>query len=401
MLNQDKEVEDRTWSRSRRVFVGLCLIGLAGGVALLRGPARGEGVEPPTAAVPAARTAEPGRNEAIELVYIPDNAVGVIAFRPAATFQRPGMEKLAELVDAAIVRDFEAELVRERWIDPIKPGFPRLRATDIEWVACSVSFHRNGKESAQLHQLMTSGFSIRTTHPFDWLQMLHAWGIKTTEVREGAVVYHTLAMPPIGPDCGAYFPDDRTLVVDRAGHIRSLAHRGGRSVPAFAQNAAWQRASRGLLAVALNNQNAAFAKDYDLGRPDDAVVLSLVKGVNQWVLGVTGDDAVVLRAAAACQSPEASESLLRTIESLRALGQRTLEQLAHEPRVGKSVDPLVMAKALLANLRVDRADSSVNVRAEGIGTLSDFAASVEADFGAAVTNGEDEDESEDSEDSKP
>ena len=57
MLNQDTEAGDRTWSRSRRVFVGLCLMGIAGGVAMLRGPARGAGAEPPAAA--AARQCRP------------------------------------------------------------------------------------------------------------------------------------------------------------------------------------------------------------------------------------------------------------------------------------------------------------------------------------------------------
>ena len=122
------------------------------------------------------------------------------------------------------------------------------------------------------------------------------------------------------------------------------------------------------------------------------MVLSLVKGVDHWVLGVAADDAFILRAAAVCQSPEATEALLRTIESLRKLGQKALEQLDPEHRDGGSVDPLVMARALLANLRVDRADRSINVRAEGFGTLSDFAALVQAEFDAADTirGGEDD-----------
>ncbi len=397
MLNQDMEVEDRTWTRSRRVFVGLCLMVIAGGVAMLRGPARGEGAERPAATAPAARTAEPGRNEAIELVYIPGNAVGAVAFRPAATFRRPGMLKWAEMLDAAIARDFEAEFVKEMGIDPATPGLPRLHATDIEWVTCGVTFGREKKESEQLHRIMASGFTIRTTHAFDWLKMLHAWGMKTTEVHDGGFVFHTFTNPAFGPGlAAAYCPDDRTLVLVSEVEIRSLIHRGGRSVPAFVQTADWKRASRGLLAYAINNRNEAFAKQYDLGRPDDAVVLSLVKGVDHWVLGVAANDAIVFHAAAACQSPEASEALLRTIESLRALGQKALEHPAPKRWAGGSLDPLVMARAVLANLRIDRTDSSIDVRAEGFGALADLPAFIESDFGAAALEGEAEDESEES-----
>ena len=77
-------------------------------------------------------------------------------------------------------------------------------------------------------------------------------------------------------------------------------------------------------------------------------------------------------------------------------GKRHSSNPHHEPRVGESVDLLVMAKALLANLRVDRADRSIDVRAEGFGTLSDFAALVQ-EFDAVATKGEGEDDSEDSE----
>ena len=152
---------------------------------------------------------------------------------------------------------------------------------------------------------MASGFTVRTTHPFDWLKMLHAWGIKTTgkSTMEGSSSTRS-ANPAFRAGLAAvYCPDDRTVVLEGEVEIRSLADRGGRSVPAFVQNADWEQASRGLFAYVINNQNGAFAKDYDLGRPDDAVALSLVKGVDRWVLGVAANDAIVFHAAAACPEP--------------------------------------------------------------------------------------------------
>ncbi len=381
MLRQDTEARDQTWPRSSRVIVGLGLIAIAIGVTMLRGPAWGAGLEPPAdqpaATVPAAGTGERDRAEPIELVYIPENAVGVFVFRPAATFRRAGMEKWANMIDASVTRNFESEIVREMRIDPTKPGLPRLKARDIEWVACGMSFGRNGvKEGTKLHTVMFSGFTIRTTQPFDWLKMFNAWGIKTTEVRDGGLVYHRFKERFFGPVFGgAYCPDNRTLVVDNEVRLRALIRPGIKSLPGFVQNAEWRQASRGLLALAINNQNGAYAKAYDLGRPDDAVALSLVKGVDRWIACVADDDAIVLRLAGLCQNPSASEALVRTLESLRKLGQAAIDQSGPEDPTDESWDlPRDMARPFLANFRVERNDRSVDVRARGFGTLADFAA---------------------------
>ena len=322
----------------------------------------------------AASTAEPGRDEPIELVYIPENAVGVIAIRPAATFRARGDGEARPVIDGLL----EISTVRTSQADGHRPPEAGARAAPVPSTssgspAASASAERNKRvQSCTDH--------VRRVHgpddpPVRLAEDAPAWGIETTEVREGAVVYHRFKAPAFGPGTGGCTAPTTGLSFWTArSEIRSLIRRGGRSVPAFVQNADWERASRGLLAVVINNQRRAFAKDYDLGRPDDAVVLSLVKGVDHWVLGVAEDDALVFRAAAACQSPRRVESLVRTIGSLRTLGQKALEQLDPGPRGGRSLDPIIMAKALLANLRVDRADQAVSVRAEGFGTLADFAA---------------------------
>ena len=64
--------------------------------------------------------------------------------------------------------------------------------------------------------------------------------------------------------------------------IRKLAGPEVPPLPAFLRGPDWERACRGLLAVAVNNRDGAFAKPIDLGRPEDAVVLSFFKGVDHW-----------------------------------------------------------------------------------------------------------------------
>ena len=95
-------------------------------------------------------------------------------------------------------------------------------------------------------------------------------------------------------------PDDRTIVFDEEAAIQKLVRKVSPGIPAYLSGPEWDRASRGLLAVAINNQGGAFAKAYDLGRPDDAVVLSLFKGVDRWVFGVDDADAIAVHALAVC-----------------------------------------------------------------------------------------------------
>ena len=167
--------------------------------------------------------------------------------------------------------------------------------------------------------------------------------------------------------------------------IRKLAGGEAPPLPAFLRGPDWERACRGLLAVAINNQDGALAKDYDLGRPDDAVALSLLKGVDHWTFSVDDADAIVLRAAAACVGGEASEAIARAIESL----------LKQEPRAARTRGPGSEARNGPRSRRRDDqrslwptcASSTPTARSasrpSGFGTLADFAAVVEDEFRSA------------------
>ena len=104
--------------------------------------------------------------------------------------------------------------------------------------------------------------------------------------------------PALGPNPCVYLPDERTIVLDEGAAIQKLVRRVKPGVPAYLSGPEWERVSRGVLAVTINNQDGAFAKGYVLGRPDDAVVLSLFKSVDRWVFGIDDANAIVPRAAA-------------------------------------------------------------------------------------------------------
>jgi hypothetical protein len=385
---------DRPWSGARRLLTALGLLALTTAVATLRSPARGAEDDPPAVAATKARSPMPRTAEtSFEPLYVHDGMDGVVAFRPAAAFRHAGMGRLVPTFRAALAEvmgvDFSG-LAKDLKIDTSRPGFLKLDFNDIEWVASGFRFGRGkNDERDDVHSIGISGLTVRTVAPFDWLAFLRQWRLDCSEVREGGRLFYKITgplKPVLGVNPCVYLPDDRTLVWDEEDLIRVLLRRESPAPPAYLRGADWGRVSRGLLAVAINNQDGALAKRYDLGRPDDAVFLSLFKGVDRWVLGVDDDETIVLHAAAACRDRDASESITRAIDALLKLGRDAVEHPDPEALAAGAHDRIFrMVKALLANIRVERTDRSIDCRTGGFGTLADFASIVEAEAGEERT----------------
>ena len=177
-----------------------------------------------------------------------------------------------------------------------------------------------------------------------------------------------------------FLPDDRTIVLDEEAVFRKIASGEMPEPPAFLRSPAWERANRGLLAIAIKNQNDSFAKHYDLGRPDDAIVLSLFKGIDTWLLGVNDDDEIALHANAICRNREASAAVSRSLESLiKRWAARRSNRSSNtiNPRPPKTSSSARMVKGLMASLRVEHTDNAITVQTQDFGTLADFAAVLE------------------------
>jgi hypothetical protein len=267
-------------------------------------------------------------------------------------------------------------------IDTSRPGFIKLRGHDIEWVTASVHFGRSGTGEKTLHRFMLACPAIRMVARFDWLAFLRQWKLECQEVRTGRNANYKVT-GAIAEDLGdrpcAFLPDDRTIVLDEEAVIRKIASGEAPEQPAFVLSPAWERASRSLAAFAVKSQDGTFAKHYDLGRPDDAVVLSLFKGIDWWILSADDADDIALHAEASCRNRDASESVSRSLESLIKLGRKAIDQeLQHlQPETPEEELGVRMVKPLLAMLRVEHTDNAITVRAQGFGTLADFAAIAE------------------------
>jgi hypothetical protein len=316
----------------------------------------------------------------MELRFVPEGMDGVVAIRPAALLRHVGLERVARVVsDAVSAGVFGPTLRRES--NAAAPAHLKLGFEDIESVVTGVRFGREGNDKEPLRGIILGGvLTVRTRAPFDWLTYLRQYGGGCEEFREGGRVFYKLTsyLQHLGPDGCLYFHDDRTVVFGALATVRAMAARQGQAAPSYLRGVAWERASRGLMTVAIDNHDGRFPGRYDVGRQDDALLLTLFSGADHWIVGADDADPIVLNATAICNDQAASEAIVRAIETLRSLGQNALKQLKANPDDDDDPEAVLigMAEALLKNLDAKAVDRSVVVRASGFGTLADAAAAV-------------------------
>jgi hypothetical protein len=319
---------------------------------------------------------------------------GVVAFRPAATLRRLGMDPLKSLLREFLFDDDElASGAKRLGVDMSRPGFIELGVEDVESVVVGVSFGGRPKIGPQsrdeqgqpLHSIEFSGLTIRTVAPFDWPAFLRQWKMELEEVKVQRGVCYRIKGPMKDQRIlnMVYLPDDRTLVCDDEKWLRDVIGRDVPTAPAYLRGADWERASRGLLGVAIRNEDGAFAKQYDLGRSDDAVVVSLFKGIDRWVVGVEDAESIAVRAEVTGCDPDAAGVMFGAFNALVQLGRTALASTDDVPHGHQP--SLRMAKAFLANLRAEPSGRSVAIRAEGFGTFGDLGSLIESEFNEAKT----------------
>jgi len=373
---------DRPLSRVWCIATTFTLLGLTLGVATLRGPARGGEDDEPAAATSKVRTTTtPATGTPLLPPYVQEGAAGLIAFRPSATFRRMDSDLILPLLNFMGI-DF-SDIPKQYKVITSRPGSLKLAVEDIEWVTGSIRYGRARNNEGDGHTVMLGGLTFRTVAPFDCLAFLRQWRFDFVEARHGGRVYYKLTGPlagAIGPNPCVCLLDDRTVVCDEEEAIRTFLGRGPSQPPACIRGPGWERASRGLLAVAISNEDGAFAKQYDLGRPDDAVALSLFKDVSHWTFWVDDANSIALHAAADCRSGEVSKAISGVIDSLLKSARAGMEQ--PDPAalaVGAHEREYRMIKALLANIRVEHTERSVELLTDGFGTLAEIGSFIKAE----------------------
>ena len=128
----------------------------------------------------------------------------------------------------------------------------------------------------------------------------------------------------MGPNTCIYLPDDRTIVADEEAAILKMLARATLASPAHLSGADWEPFSHAIFAYVINNKDGMFAKAYDLRRTDDAVMLSLCKGVDRWLVGVDDSDEIVAHATAVWKMTSATQSSARSNLLSKQQGKRSM-----------------------------------------------------------------------------
>jgi len=390
---RDQHEKGTTHQSSSTIWRGLtslALLGLTVGVATLRGPARA--ADEPTAALGAAKSSGPVMNEPITPLYVPDGVAGLVAFRPASIFRRMGRDQAFSYLLSDFAGVEIPGLAQRLKVDTSRPDILKLGFEDVEWATCGVRFGRvqnqQSKDGGELHSIAFVGLTVRTFKPIDWLEFLRQWGVELIQVREGDRTYYQikgLLRPILGPSPCVCVLDDRTIVLDEEAGIRSMLAGTAPVRRAFRDTPEWKNASRGLFAVAFDTHDGTFAKQYDLGRPDDAIVLSLLKGVSHWTLGVDDADSLALHLSGACRDGQAGEAIANAIAPYLKQGRDALEE--EPPSTAAEYDKMtyVMIKRLMANLQLQNSEHSVDLQSQGFGTLADVGSILGAEIKEAQT----------------
>ena len=372
MLRDDAVSMDRTWPAPGRLLSALGLSAVALALLAVRGPARADAEPmPPAAPTPAVKPTP------FDPSYVLDSMSGVVLFRPAAAFGKPGMPHYAQMLRALC----ESSLATELKVDPSKPDFPKLGLEDIEWVVAGLDIGTPGSppkttDPAPMHSLVVGGLTVRATHPVDWLALLRAWRFTFEELHEDGRVFYKIGEPLrslFGPRDGCvYLPDDRTLVFNELSAVRAAVRRGpsDRFDLSPAEHAA-------LAAVVLTNRDDQFTRKYDIGRKGaDEVVLSHLRQADRWSIRVDDVDSISLSGAIECRSHENAKGLVGELLALSKLS----DQLGDDPATvaeGWRRDAILRFRASLANLKAAAEGSRVEVSTGSLGTFSWFAPLVE------------------------
>jgi hypothetical protein len=387
---------DRPYSSAWRVLTVFGRVGLTIGVATLRGPARGDDDTQSSAAKAEVAPPQPrDPSKSVVAPYVRESPYGMAVVRPAAAFRHIAMDRLVSVFQNALGEDL-AIVAKELKVDTSRPGFLKIRCQDIEWITAGIGFDQipknvqwdkrraqGGVVEEPKHRIIFGTPAVRMATPFDWLAFLRQWRCECLEVRVKGHVYYKITgnfKKWLGQNPCVFLPDDRAIVFDEEDGIRKIASAEGFAPPAYLRGKEWERASQGLAAITLNNQSDAFAKHYDLGRPDDAMVLPLFKGLDTWILAVEDADPIVLRADATCRDRDATDAVSRSLDSLIKMGRQYIEQnVSKSPDAGLDAQAARMIKALATNVRVENTANAITVRAQDFGTLADFATIVDGE----------------------
>jgi hypothetical protein len=136
--------------------------------------------------------------------------------------------------------------------------------------------------------------------------------------------------------------------------------------PAFVSGDDWKEASRGLYAIANNNEDHLLKFDLNSDSPEDIPVAPLIETSNRVVLGLDLGEMGSLKAIATYKTDHAAEQAARTLEEILVQANPALEKLEKSASLAKqkeSEDFYRVARAILGACAVRQRARNVELQA--------------------------------------
>ena len=365
MLRSKEVISAGGLSGALRLAAGMLLVAIGLGVSAVRLPAE-EGDAPKgetrSRQSAAAKEAPSEALKPFDLSYVPPDACGLWAFRPAAAFGGAGMKQAATLLDLYLHAE---PMVGKGWT---ALGLKIEEVDELLGAMVAAPPVKDRKATMAFRP-----FKVRTVHPFDWKGKIEKLGPGLQMVSSGGHTYYKARMPMSffggGPFC-FFTPDDRTLVTDTEENLRRMLDRGPEAGPGCLWAAQWGQVEQGLMALSFDHRHPDVLRSLETSAEADDLVAKqvdeLVKGSTRSVWGVDFRDQFKLRIIVECETPSAAgaweQLVTKAIDQSRAA---VLQDATRDgPAQGVKARWRAFAKDFYDHLRVERDGKQVQIHSE-------------------------------------
>jgi beta-lactamase regulating signal transducer with metallopeptidase domain len=357
MLRAKDRVARPVSGRLRVMAAGL-LLALAAGTSAVRGRADDAGARVPDG--------EKAPRVPFDLTYLPADATGVVAVRPAELLGSPEMKAYADPLNGQLEQVFRSL--------GIKAGLG-FRVGQVEQIVSPLVFSRirDDQGGEECRTLALGLGMIRMKEKFDWAGYLRERVPFREEVRTEDGTYYKApkVSPPLPFLFGVWFiPDERTVVFTDNEHVRALLARKPGHRPKAAWGEDWHLVERDLVAVGVKMD---WVGELRAKEASDPVVAPLMRHGRYYVGGGAFRRSWVFQVRAGCTTEEGAAKVQDAWKELLRRGLANMK----EAKLPKPTEEMRAAQrsfqALLESTQVKREGTRVRLHGQVPGGLAELA----------------------------
>lgn len=319
-----------------------------------------------------------------------DKCDGCYGVRPAAILSHPAALPMAKVINKYI----------DMLSAPVKAGGIGIHIEDVEQIMGRVTF--GGENKPGKRTMMFSLNVLRMTRDTDWVKLRDQCGTLFKKHEWHGETYVNLATPDLlkaltggRGDMYLWAADARTLILESDTVIKEQidAKIAGKKLPLPAYAAGWDKVSRDLFAVALDNRGGRLAKRCitadelkdalaDDTKPESHAI-RFFQHVEHFVVGCAGDDDFRFDVHATAANAAAAQALAKACEGLRKAAMEELNDAANKAAVDDTDTAfLALLKQATAQATIRPNGSTVTVHAEAASGFNALLAAYAKEFKA-------------------